>query len=133
MTSQGVLLSCGSGEARVAGFLGRAVAVDRGTLKKGTPLSKVVAEHQVLEVVQKELKTLRPLRRKRGGAEGARDTGVQTTTAALTEGATQTDNTRPSIRNANTQTDVVEAPPPPPPEAEAPAAENTSLTGGKDR
>ena len=51
MTSQGVLLSCGSGEARVAGFLGRAVAVDRGTLKKGTPLSKVVAEHQVLEVV----------------------------------------------------------------------------------
>ena len=51
MTSQGVLLSCASGEARVAGFLGRAVAVDRGTLKKGTPLSKVVAEHQVLEVV----------------------------------------------------------------------------------
>ena len=83
---------------------------------------KLAEAHQVLEVVQKELKTLRPLRRKRGGAEGARDTGVQTTTAALTEGATQTDNTRPSIRNANTQTDVVEAPPPPPPEAEAPAA-----------
>ena len=83
---------------------------------------KLAEAHQVLEVVQKELKTLRPLRRKRGGAEGARDTGVQTTTAALTEGATQTDNKRPSIRNANTQTDVVEAPPPPPPEAEAPAA-----------
>ena len=27
------------------------MAVDRGTLKKGTPLSKVVAEHEALEVV----------------------------------------------------------------------------------